>query len=211
MINIIWSGDDIVSRMQSNEYVPTRCVIGLDRDGVINIDRGTYTWKADDFTPIDESLDAVKRLRLLGHGIVIITNQAGIMKGIYTPEDVDSVHQYMLQLLGDAGCPSIDGIYYSTTNLKTDEYAKPNVGMFKRAEKELAHKRIKFSSGYYVGDKLTDLKAAMKIGATPVLVRTGYGLTTEKELKKFTYRNLRKKTIVFDSLSSFADYIEAQY
>jgi len=55
---------------------------------------------------------------------------------------------------------------------------------------------------------MSDLKAAYKIGAIPVLVRTGYGLETELALKKFTYRNIRAKTIVFDDLSSFADYIE---
>ncbi len=59
-------------------------------------------------------------------------------------------------------------------------YAKPNTGMFKRCEKENPH--IKFSQGFYIGDKITDLKAAEKIGATPVLVRTGYGLETEKLL-----------------------------
>ena len=76
-------------------------------------------------------------------------------------------------------------------------------------KKENKHKGIKFSKGYYVGDKMSDLKAAHKIGAKPVLVRTGYGSETEKQLKKFTYRDIRKKTIVFDDLSSFADYIEA--
>jgi len=55
---------------------------------------------------------------------------------------------------------------------------------------------------------MSDLKAAHRIGAKPVLVRTGYGLETEKELKKFTYRDIRKKTIVFDDLSSFADFLE---
>ena len=78
---------------------------------------------------------------------------------------------------------------------------------FKRCEKE--HPTIRFNKGYYVGDKLSDLKAAHKIGAKPVLVRTGYGLETEQQLNKFTYRDIKKKTIVFDDLSSFADWIEA--
>ena len=108
----------------------------------------------------------------------------------------------MLQLLGEAGCPSIDAIYYSSSSHKTDMYAKPNLGMFKRCQKE--HQHIKFNKGYYVGDKLSDLKAAHKIGARPILVRTGHGLETEQQLNKFTYRDIKKKTIVFDDLSSFA-------
>jgi len=115
----------------------------------------------------------------------------------------------MLDLLGQAGCPSIDAIYYSTTNLKDDEYAKPNTGMFKRCEKENKHKNIKFNQGYFVGDKISDLKAAMKIGAKPVLVRTGHGAETEALInKRFTYQKIKKKTIVFDDLSQFADYLD---
>jgi D-glycero-D-manno-heptose 1,7-bisphosphate phosphatase len=208
MVDIYWGGHE-VSDINTSEYVPSRCVIGLDRDGVINEDRGTYTWLKEDFKPISGSLDAIKRLRRKGFGIVVITNQAGITKGLYTPEQVDKLHEYMLELLGQAGCPSIDGIYYSTTNLKEDIYAKPNTGMFERAEKELKNKKIKFNQGYYVGDKLSDLKAAMKIGAKPILVRTGHGLETETLInKRFTYKKIKKATKVFDNLAAFADWIE---
>jgi D-glycero-D-manno-heptose 1,7-bisphosphate phosphatase len=193
--------------MQGPDYIAPKCVIGLDRDGVINVDRKTYTWKSTDFYPIPGSLEAITKLRKLGYKIAVITNQGGIEKGLFTPQDVDILHQHMLDLLGNAGCPSIDAIYYSVSSRKNDEWAKPNTGMFKRCEKE--HPHIKFSKGYYVGDNISDLKAAHKIGATPILVRTGYGVETEQELKKFTYRDIRKKTIVFDNLSSFADWVEA--
>lgn len=192
--------------MQGPDYIAPKCVIGLDRDGVINVDRKTYTWKSTDFYPIPGSLEAITKLRKLGYKIAVITNQGGIEKGLFTPQDVDILHQHMLDLLGNAGCPSIDAIYYSVSSRKNDEWAKPNTGMFKRCEKE--HPHIKFSKGYYVGDKISDLKAAHKIGATPILVRTGYGVETEQELNKFTYRDIRKKTIVFDDLSSFANWIE---
>ena len=203
MVDIYW-GEDPLS---APGYIAPKCVIGLDRDGVINVDRGTYTYKGTDFEPIEGSLDAVARLRKIGHKIAIITNQGGIGHGLFTEDDVDSLHQYMLDLLGEAGCPSIDAIYYSASSHKNDMYAKPNLGMFKRCQKE--HPHIKFNKGYYVGDKLSDLKAAHKIGAKPVLVRTGYGLETEQQLNKFTYRDIKKKTIVFDDLSSFANWIEA--
>lgn len=196
--------------MNSTDYIAPKCVIGLDRDGVLNVDRGTYTWRREDFVPIEGSLEAVGRLRRLGHKIAIITNQGGIEKGIFTEDDVEALHMYMLELLGEAGCPSIDAIYYSASSRKEDMYAKPNVGMFKRCEKEYTFKNIKFSKGFYVGDKLSDLKAAIKIGAKPILVRTGYGLETEKLLKKFTYREIKKKVMIFDDLCSFADWLEAQ-
>ena len=189
------------------EKFSTRPVIGLDRDGVINKDIGTYVTSINEFEPLPNSLEAITSLRMLGFKIAIITNQGGIEKGLMTSDDVDEIHSHMLKLLGKAGCSSIDAIYYSVSSRKDDKFAKPNLGMFKRCEKENPH--IKFSKGYYVGDKLSDLKAAHKIGAKPVLVRTGHGLETEQQLNKFTYRDIKKKTIVFDDLSSFADWIEA--
>lgn len=180
----------------------TKCVIGLDRDGTINEDLGTYVTTPKDFKPIPGSLEAIALLRKKGHKVVVITNQAGIMKGTMTTQDVDRIHDYMFKLLGEVGCPSIDALYYSTTNLKDDIFAKPNIGMFERCEKE--NPTIKFKKGFYVGDKLSDLKAAVKAGARPVLVRTGYGQETEKELSKFTYKKLAKQTYIFDNLLEFA-------
>ena len=118
-----------------------------------------------------------------------------------TESDVSLVHDRMFELLGRVGCKYIDALYFSSSNRKDDKYAKPNTGMFKRCEKEYTN--IKFSTGYYVGDKISDLKVAVKLGAKPILVRTGYGTETEKLLNRFTYKNIKSKTKVFDNLASF--------
>jgi len=186
-----------------------KVVVGLDRDGVINRDIGTYVTNPSMFDPLPGSLEAVARIRALGHKLVIITNQGGIEKGLMSEKDVDSVNYRMLELFGQAGCPSIDAIYYSASSRKNDMYAKPNTGMFKRCENE--HKHIKFNQGYYVGDKISDLKAAYKVGAKPILVRTGYGLETEKDLNKFAYKEIKKRTKVFDTLLDFANWLATQY
>jgi D-glycero-D-manno-heptose 1,7-bisphosphate phosphatase len=178
-------------------------VIGLDRDGVINRDLGTYCYKIEDFDLIPGSLDAIATLRRKGYKIAIITDQGGIEKGIYTPEQVDALHEHMLKLLGEAGCFSIDAIYYSASSRKEDPFAKPNTGMFKRCEREI--KDIKFKEGYYVGDKIKDLKAAVNVGAQPILVRTGYGLETEKELNRYAHRDLKRQTQIFDDLAQFVE------
>lgn len=185
-----------------NNNMNLKKTIGLDRDGTINRDIGTYVTNPSEFQPIVGSLEAVAMMRDKGYNIVILTNQAGITKGIMTPDDVEQVHLHMLELLGQAGCKSIDGIYYSTTNLKEDMYAKPNVGMFKKAENDL---RLRFKGGYYVGDKISDLKAAEKIRATPVLVKTGYGLDTIEKLNTFANRELKKKTQIVNNLWEFAN------
>jgi len=194
--------------MQRPDYIAPKCVVGLDRDGVINKDLGTYCWKISDFSPIPGSLEAIARIRRLGHKVAVITNQGGIEKKLFTPNDVDALHQHMLNLLGAAGCPSIDAIYYSASGRKDDEFAKPNTGMFKRCEKEHAWKKLKFADGYYVGDKISDLKAAHKVNAIPILVRTGYGKETEQELNRFAYKEIKKRTKIFDTLLDFAVWLE---
>lgn len=201
-VKINWSSE--VSKRA--ELFDSKCVVGLDRDGTINKDLGTYVTRPEDFEPIPGSLEAVAKIRSLGHKVAIITNQGGIEKGIMTPADVEKVHQRMFELLGQAGCPSINALYYSVSSRKDDMYAKPNNGMFKRCEKE--NPDIKFSKGFYVGDKISDLKVAYKIGAKPILVRTGYGEQTEKDLNKFTYREIKKRTKIFDTLLDFANWLE---
>ena len=193
MTNIIWTGGEA--------EIGSKCVVGLDRDGVINVDLGTYVTHPDGFKPIAGSLEAMAELRRKGYKIAIITDQGGIEKGVMTQEDVDKVHDRMFQMLGEAGCLSIDALYYSASSRKDDPFAKPNTGMFKCCEKEVPD--IKFKEGFYVGDKMKDLKAAMNMGARPVLVRTGYGLETEKELNKFTYRKIKARTVIFDTLEDF--------
>jgi len=183
-----------------------KSIVGLDRDGVINVDKGHYITDPEDFEVYSESLAAIHKLRMKGYKVVILTNQGGIIKGLQTHEQVEAVHQRMFHIFGQAGIYTIDGLFYSESSLKEDYYAKPNLGMFHRAEKEIFDGKTRFKDkGFYVGDKMSDLKAAERIGATPILVRTGHGVDTEGELKKFSKEKLRKKTKVFDNLLQFVD------
>ena len=183
-----------------------KAIVGLDRDGVINLDKGHYITDPDDLEVYPESLVAIKKLRLKGYKVVILTNQGGIIKGLQTHAQVESIHKRMLEIFGNAGIYTIDGLFYSESSMKNDYFAKPNIGMFHKAEKEIFGGKAKFKQGgYYVGDKMSDLKAASKIGATPILVRTGHGVDTERDLKKFSKEKIRKKTKVFDNLLQFVD------
>ena len=176
--------------------------IGLDRDGTINQEIGTYVIRPAQFIPIPGSIEAIVMLRSKGYNVVIITNQNVISKGLATSADIDAVHDYMLELLGKAGCSNINGVYYSTSSSNDDEYAKPNVGMFKRAEQE---QRLKFKGGAYVGDKVTDLRAAVRMHALPIMVKTGHGLDELAKLDTFDNRDLKTRTRIFENLWDFAN------
>jgi D-glycero-D-manno-heptose 1,7-bisphosphate phosphatase len=83
----------------------------LDRDGVINRDRGTYTWKREDWTWMPGIFDLVRSATEKEYGIAVVTNQAGIARGRYTHTDVNKLHQYMQQAFEEAG-GRIDSILF---------------------------------------------------------------------------------------------------
>jgi D-glycero-D-manno-heptose 1,7-bisphosphate phosphatase len=180
-------------------------VIGISRDGVINYTKTGHVTRPDEFEIIPGAAEAVAVMRKKGYKIVILSNQYGISEGVMTPMDVDVVNQRMLELFGDAGCPSIDAMYYSTSRMKEDVFALPNVGMFHRAEREY---KLKFKEGWFVGDKISDLKGAENIKAKPVLIKTGEWSETVKKLETYANKDLRKKTQVFDSLLDFANSLD---
>jgi HAD superfamily hydrolase (TIGR01662 family) len=136
---------------------------------------------------------------------VIFSNQYGIGERKLSQVDVDVVHQHLLKLLGEAGCMTIEGLYYSTTKLKEDIYALPNIGMLQRAEKET---KVKFSEGWFVGDKISDLKAAQTSKAKPILIKSMDGEEALKKLGSFANQDLKRKVTVFETLLEFAESLE---
>lgn len=180
----------------------TKPVIGISRDGVINYAKTTHVTRPDEFEIIPGAAAAVAEIRRKGYRIIILSNQYGISEGRMTPVEVDMVNQRMLELFGEAGCPSIDAMYYSTSRMKEDMFALPNIGMFHRAEREHP---VKFKEGWFVGDKISDLKAAENIKSRPVLIKTGEWEDTVKKLDTYANKDLRKRTQIFDNLMAFAN------
>jgi D-glycero-D-manno-heptose 1,7-bisphosphate phosphatase len=186
-------------RVERKKTLP---VVGLDRDGTIIKDIGEYITDPNQVVPIPGSLEAIKILRDKGHKLVILTNQGGIAKGLQTMQQVDKVNNHLMNVFGQNGISSIDGLYYSKSSTKDDIYAKPNIGMFNRAKDEL---KIDWKTGWYVGDKISDLKAADKAGSKPILVLTGHGKETLEKLNTYANRELKKKTLVFNNLLEFVN------
>ena len=179
------------------------CVIGLDRDGIINqIPSRGYVKTPNDLVIIPGALEAIKSIRDRGYQVSIISDQPQITKGNLTTFEVDAVNMKLMEIFGQAGIMSIQGLYYNTSEDKQDMYSKLNLGMFRRCESE--NPTVDFSKGYYVGDSLVDLKAAIKLKAKPVLISTGNGDATEVLLNKFTNQEIKKKARIYSSLLDFA-------
>jgi D-glycero-D-manno-heptose 1,7-bisphosphate phosphatase len=141
-----------------------KCVF-LDRDGVLNIERGEYTYQIKDFDIIDDVNEALELLKHAGYLLIVITNQAGIAKGLYTREDVISCHQYLQAKTGAV----IDDIYFCPHHPITTEslLRKPDSLMI---EKALAKWDINPKASFMIGDSSRDIEAAENVGVRGVLV-----------------------------------------
>ena len=137
----------------------------LDRDGVINVDRGTYTWQLNDFELVPGVPEAIARLKALGYLVVVITNQAGVARGMYTHAEVARCHDYMQQLCNH----QIDGIYYSPWHPTVSESLgrKPGSLLFQKA---IARFGIDPAQSWMVGDRDRDLIPAHALGMRTILI-----------------------------------------
>ena len=174
--------------------------IGIERSGVIINDGNILT--PDDVIPIPGALEAIRMMRLKGYKVVIFFNEPLISQGLMTPYNVDLTNQRLMELFGQAGIQTIEGLLYSTTSMKQDIFSMPNTGMMKKAEVDF---RVKFKGGYFVGDKLYNLKAGLSSGARPILIKSGQFNNTAEKLETFANRDLKKNTKVFNSLLEFSN------
>jgi D-glycero-D-manno-heptose 1,7-bisphosphate phosphatase len=159
-----------------------RPAVFLDRDGTL-LEEAGYLDRLERLVFFPYSIDAVRLLNRGGFAVVIVTNQAGIARGIFKEAFVADAHRHIAERL-ELGGARIDGFYYCPHHpdgvieaLKQDcECRKPRSGMFTRAATELG---LDMARSFVIGDRWHDLEAGQRVGARGILVRTGYGLTEE--------------------------------
>ena len=145
--------------------------IFLDRDGTLNESVG-YVNHPSRFRLFPWTVDAVRTIRDEGFLAVLVTNQSGIGRGLFTEEVLHLVHDELRGVLEQAGT-ALDGIYYCPHEPdQRCECRKPKPGLLRRAERELG---IDLSRSWMVGDGISDLEAAWSVGARGALVLTGFG------------------------------------
>jgi D,D-heptose 1,7-bisphosphate phosphatase len=150
----------------------------LDRDGVINVDRG-YTYRVEDLVFTRTAIEGIKAFNNAGYRVFVISNQSGVARGYCTVEHVERFHAAMLQQLHARGA-HIDGFYYcpfhpegSVAGYAIDhEDRKPSPGMLLRAMREWP---TDIAASVLIGDKQSDLQAAARAGVTGLRVETNVG------------------------------------
>ncbi len=151
----------------------------LDRDGVINQDSGDYIKSPAEWHAIPGSLEAIARLNRAGLRVVVVSNQSGVGRGLFPASTLEAINARMQSEVEAAG-GALAGVYCCPH--RPDEGCdcrKPAPGLLRRIERDFGES---LRDAPFVGDSLTDIDAALAVGARPMLVRTGYGLQTEKAL-----------------------------
>lgn len=146
----------------------------LDRDGVINRERNDYTFRIEEFEILPDVFEALKLLQKAGYLLVIISNQSGIGRGLFTIEDTEKMHAYMLEKFKKQGI-RIEEIYYCVHHPETGSCLcrKPES---LHVEKALARFNINPALSYFIGDKERDTEAGEKAGVKGILIESNSSL-----------------------------------
>jgi D-glycero-D-manno-heptose 1,7-bisphosphate phosphatase len=151
----------------------------LDRDGVINKESDAFIKSPQEWVPLPGSLEAIARLTKAGYTVVVASNQSGIGRGLFTAKTLEDIHEHMKVEVTKAG-GKIDSIFICPHKPEDNcDCRKPKPGLFHRI---MAYYVMPMRGVPAIGDSLRDLEAARAAGARPILVRTGRGEITLKEL-----------------------------
>ncbi len=157
----------------------------LDRDGTINEDVG-YLDRLERLALFPFSIDAVRLLNLAGFPVVVVTNQGGVAAGLVDDTFVLDVHEAIGRRF-EAGGATIERFYHCPHDpdavveayRRDCDCRKPGPGMIRQAAADLG---LDPTRSYVVGDKWSDVALARNVGATGILVQTGYGATQAERL-----------------------------
>ncbi|VFP87609.1 D-glycero-beta-D-manno-heptose-1,7-bisphosphate 7-phosphatase [Candidatus Erwinia haradaeae] len=171
--------------------------IFFDRDGTINIDHG-YISGTEHFEFIDGAIEAMHELITMGFILVLITNQSGIGRGIFSQDQFIQLTRWMSSFL-ERNHIHLAGVYFCPHHphalikqlRKSCDCRKPKPGMFFAAQKKL---HINMLHSYMVGDKIEDMQAAKSAGVgTKVLLRSTnlINITKDKMIADWILNGLR--------------------
>ena len=180
-----------------------RSAVFLDRDGTL-LEEAGYLDRLERLVFFPYSLEAMRLLNRAGYAVVIITNQSGVGRGLYEEAFVHRAHEAMDERVRAAGA-RIDGYYYCPHHPEAEvekyrrdcDCRKPGPGMLRQAAADLG---LDIARSFTVGDKWTDVQAGGAAGARGILVRTGYGRSSEAAPQ----RPLEPAAIVDDVIAATA-------
>ena len=148
----------------------------LDRDGVI-VDDTCHPHKIEDFKLIPKAVEGLKLLK--DYKLIIITNQSGIGRGIYTVENFVEFNNHLLDELKKHGI-KIEKTYYCPHKPEDNcDCRKPKIKLLKSAEKDF---NINLKKSFIIGDRKSDIELGKNAGSKTILVLSGNGINAKDEI-----------------------------
>jgi len=147
--------------------------IFLDRDGVLSEEK-SYVCTLEDFTIFSYTKECIKKIKEKGYLAIVITNQSGVAKGLFSEEVLQEMNSYLIKET------DVDAVYYCPHHPKGNIEAykkecncrKPQVGMIQKACEDYS---IDMGRSYIIGDRASDVLLGKNAGLTTVLLESGYG------------------------------------
>jgi D-glycero-D-manno-heptose 1,7-bisphosphate phosphatase len=151
-----------------------RKVIFLDRDGVVNRERGDFTWKLEDFKINDDLFEALSIFKKNGFEFIVISNQSGIARGLYTATDVEFLHHQLMRIAASKGISFLE-IYYCPHHPDSSRCIcrKPDSLLL---EKSMARFDIDPEKSFFIGDAERDVEAGRKAGIQAIRIQPNSSL-----------------------------------
>ncbi len=145
----------------------------LDRDGVLTEEIG-YIASVKDLKMFSYSAQAVQKIRQKGYDTIVVTNQSGVARGLFTEEALQKMNDYLIEQTG------VDAIFYCPHHPEgtIEKYRiecdcrKPGTGMFDAACREF---EVDILKSYMIGDRACDILAGQNAGVRTILLESGYG------------------------------------
>ncbi|MFC1693636.1 D-glycero-alpha-D-manno-heptose-1,7-bisphosphate 7-phosphatase [Candidatus Latescibacterota bacterium] len=157
--------------MTEETSLPRRFVF-LDRDGVINVERGDFTTTIDQWEWAQGVIEGIRLLTDAGFGIITITNQSCIARGLQTEEGLAKLHAFMLEGIRRSG-GDILRIYHCPHQTSDGcSCRKPEPGMILRAAEDF---NIPLEETFVIGDSLRDIEAGRRAGTRTIHINSGPG------------------------------------
>lgn len=148
-------------------------MVFLDRDGVLTEER-SYVKSLEELRIFPYTAECIRTIKEMGYLTVVVTNQSGIARGLFTEDTLKLMNEYLVAETG------VDAVYYCPHHPKgiVHKYAqtcscrKPGTGMIEQACRDFA---IDMENAFMIGDRASDIKLGQNAGLTTVLLESGYG------------------------------------
>lgn len=156
-----------------------RPAVFLDRDGVLTREK-SYVISVKELEIFSYTAECIRQIHQKGYYAIVITNQSGVARGLFTEEDLTEMNDYLLTETG------VDAIYYCPHHPsgKIEKYKrkcdcrKPGTGLLEAAARDFA---IDMSMSWLVGDRAGDILAGKRAGIRTILLESGYGMAGLEE------------------------------